>query len=275
MNLSDCQNNLSSWAGDAGQRRETIRKERAMTQEIDDKFVAKENDRTAADAASAFNSVELLQGNAAAAATNASREAHGIKDVVGKLEITDNSSVNSKEIFEKGSYGFKNQLEKFMPLTRTENLILNNLDSAIRSGKLEGVQDMLRTLAENPRSIDRVLSELNTRLGKENALNSASWEQGRDNNGNEFVRLHLNHRDDYSKSAGGTEVTIGSDGRNSATYRKQWDSPAAQVEPSSQMWMFGDQWAKPGNSNDYSQWKEQHKREAMEYERTRDRTYDK
>jgi hypothetical protein len=205
-----------------------------MVDEIENKKVAVDDVKETGEIKPTISALELLGGAAAAAATQVEGKAFP-KDLVGKLEIT------GKEYGDKlkDLLGDKaiNQI-KDRPLTKTEQLILNNMESAIKSGSLDKVQDMLSTLAENPKAVDRVLRELNNRMQKDNWLNSARWEQGTDSNGNSFVRLHLNHTDSASKSSGGTEITIGSDGRHSATRRELWNSPAEYVDPAKAMHIF-------------------------------------
>lgn len=53
-------------------------------------------------------------------------------------------------------------------------------------------------------------------MESQDSANSVNWEQGRDNNGNEFIRLNMCHVTDADKKYC-TELTIGSDGRNSAS----------------------------------------------------------
>ncbi|MBX9687611.1 MAG: hypothetical protein K2X27_12970 [Candidatus Obscuribacterales bacterium] len=128
---------------------------------------------------------------------------------LGRLEIID--EINPKlPILEA----------KEIPLNRTENLLLNNMRNAVNAGSVEQVQDMLNTLAENPGSIDRVLRAFKAEMedGKWNT-NRVSWEQGKDNNGKEFIRLRLSKEDDPIKPRSSSEVTIGSDGRHSASYQ--------------------------------------------------------
>ncbi len=170
--------------------------------------------------------------------------------LVGKLEFTDSKLPANEKItnvielvsgFEKKmemTGKIPENLEKAINLTGTEKLLLDKMNESIKTGNIDQVQDMLRTLAENPKSVDRVLTVLNRTMQQENFLNSARWEQGRDNRGNEFIRLHLNHNDSASKSSGGTEVTIGSDGRNSAVYRGSWDSKPSPENPGKALQLF-------------------------------------
>jgi hypothetical protein len=210
--------------------------ERAMANEVENKYIAREDDRqsAASESVQKLNSVDLLKPQA-----NSTDDARfNFKDdisqkLVGKLEITDNRLPGKLEISDSklpGKDGFEASGEKFKPLNKTETMILNSMQDAIRSGSVEKVQDMLSTLSENPQSVNRVLQELKSRLEAENFLNHVNWEQGHDNNGNPFVRLNMYHADNASKSSGGTDLTIGSDGRNSASYRGRWDSAAKPVD---------------------------------------------
>lgn len=140
---------------------------------------------------------------------------------------------------------------KIEPLNKTETMILNNMQDAIRSGSVDNVKEMLSILNENPRSVDRVLQELKTRMEAENHLNEVDWEQGTDNQGRSFIRLNMGHRDSYSKSSGGTDLTIGSDGRCSASYRGYWNSPAKPTDPESALREFALLQPKPYESKPY------------------------
>lgn len=223
-----------------------------MSDEIETKVpVEKEEKATSESAANGLSALDLLSGAVTGAAAGAAAADGGkIGKDFGKLEITDNRTAGSlRDLITNQGERIENSLEqlgrklenKELPLSRTERLVMNGVRDAIRSGDMSKVQDMLQALNENPKSVDRILGALNKEMQAENPLNSMSWEQGKDSNGNSFVRLRLNHQNDFSKSSGSTEVTIGSDGRNSAVYTKRWDSQPIQVDPSSNMHHFGRQ----------------------------------
>lgn len=135
-----------------------------------------------------------------------------------------NSAEDKSELIkkmEKWAEGKKISPEAF--LSRTERMLLNGVDDAIRSGDLKSAQDMLAAVAENPASVKRVMEALRQRL--QDDLTSVSWEQGQDNKGNAFVRLHIHQRDDHSKSSPSTSVMIGSDGTHTAQRRERMQKP--------------------------------------------------
>jgi hypothetical protein len=220
-----------------------------MTNDVDYKAVVKESGENAVaedagKAAAAFNSVDILKSQ-----LNGKDEIKGTasasvaKDLLGKLDIEDKLG-NKLEDWGK----FKNFEKQEQPLNKTETMLLNNMRDAIRSGGVEKVQEMLGALSENPKSVDRVLRALKAQMEKDNPLSSVNWETGRDNNGNEFVRLNMYQANDYSKSAGGTTLTIGSDGRNSATYNHRYDSPTKPMDVNDALRSFSNyenNWKRP------------------------------
>ncbi len=165
----------------------------------------------------------------------ADRAAQGVTE--GKQSYSD--KVPQSQTLDKQGFSDKldmkdiyGKFEKAEPiLSKTERLLLNGLQKAVDSGDVSSVQEMLGALSENPASLKRVMSSLQKQMESRDPLTSVGWESGTDNNGNAFVRMHLYQRNDFSKSAGGTDVTIGSDGRNSAQYRKRWDSLPSQMDP--------------------------------------------
>lgn len=168
-------------------------------------------------------SEDAAEGGAAAAAAEALANgvAEGLgaaagKEMIGKLERI-------------------GKLENFKDpeaiLSRTERMLLNQLHGALKAGDMKSVQDMLATIAENPKAVAGVMNAMKARLEGSNHLNHVSWEQGKDNNGNAFVRLTIDQNHSNSKSSGSTRVMIGSDGTNVASKNKTWDSPRTNVEP--------------------------------------------
>jgi hypothetical protein len=237
-----------------GEFKVKVKRDRQMSDEIEKKVPVETEEKAESTPATGMNALELLSGAAstgAAAGAAAGAAGEKIGKDFGKLEITDEKNgigklrdlLNNGERIEGALDRLGNKLEpKELPLSRTENLMLNGMRDAIRSGSVEKVQEMLQALAENPKSVDRVMRELNKQLKDQDPLNSASWETGKDSNGNSFVRLRLNHTNDWSKSSGSTEVTIGSDGRHSANYTKRWDSTPVPVNPADNMYHFNPKW---------------------------------
>lgn len=217
-----------------------------MTNEVDNKKPEQvENETQAKDASSGINSLELLQQGSGAAAAHAAADSisNSAKDLIGKLEIT--GKLNDKSETVKKLEDFMNGkevFEKFRPLSALENQVLGGMEKAVSSGNVDSIRESLQALRDlgklDPKSVDRVMQEFADRMSKENPLNSASWERGKDSNGTEFLRLRLNHQDSFSKSSGGTEVTIGSDGRHSASYRDTFNSPATPMSPEKAMYEF-------------------------------------
>lgn len=142
--------------------------------------------------------------------------ANGVKDAAGLKELSGNKDVNAiKDAFEK--FGEK-KLNPEAFLSRTEKLILDNLYGAVKEGDMKKVEEMLATLNENPKMQKQVMDALTSRLAGMGV--SAGYEQGKDQNGNPFLRLHM------SGSTGRGEwgsVTVGSDGRNSASTQGRGD----------------------------------------------------
>lgn len=120
---------------------------------------------------------------------------------------------------------------KDIPLTRTENLILRQLDGAVMNGDAKDIQEAMQALNEQSESSrNRVLNELRNNLQKRSStLLDMNWETGTNNNGQSFTRLRLSSNNDNSKSSGSTTVTIGSDGPGAATYTDRWDSPVRHI----------------------------------------------
>lgn len=199
-----------------------------MTDEFENKKQIKETDLGDSSAPD-FGALKLLEEKPVA--VNA-ESAKSLGSLLGQIELTDGKAgKESMADFKAGSI-LETYEDVNRPLSRTENLLSQSLESAINSKKgIDQIQNVLATLMENPRSVDRVLSNLRDRISQQNPLNSLSWEQGRDNNGQSFLRLHLDQRNHWGKNAGGTEVTIGSDGRNSSAYRKEWNSPPTSMSP--------------------------------------------
>lgn len=98
-------------------------------------------------------------------------------------------------------------------LSRTERMLLNSVHDAVTSGDLKSAQEMLATIAENPKSVKRVMEALKDRL--QGKMTDVSWESGSDNRGNAFVRLHIAQTNPFDHST--TKVMVGSDGTHSAT----------------------------------------------------------
>jgi hypothetical protein len=125
----------------------------------------------------------------------------------------------------RDQFGKLMKVEKDRPLTRTETFLSNNLLKAISDGDSKSVQDVLGVLSENPGSVDRVMRHIREQMTAK-GNRAVNWEQGRDDQGNAFVRMHLRN---YNDLGGGTQLTIGSDGTESASYRKYKGGPSQQL----------------------------------------------
>lgn len=103
-------------------------------------------------------------------------------------------------------------------LSRTERLLLNNIDQAFEKGDVKSVQDMLGAIAENPNSVKAVMNALKARMEGRGLNQNVRWESGTDSDGQSFVRLHVDRtfhtRDNRSTTV---SVMIGSDGTNSGS----------------------------------------------------------
>lgn len=181
-----------------------------------------ESEDAAEGGAAAAAAAALAEGGAAAAAealANGAPEGLGAaagKELIGKLERIGK---------------LENLKDPEAMLSKTERLLLNQLHGAIKSGDMKSVQDMLATIAENPKAVASVMNAMKARLEGSNSLNHVRWEQGKDNNGNAFVRLHIEQNHSNSKSSGSTSVMIGSDGTHTASKNKTWDSPRHNIDP--------------------------------------------
>ncbi|MBY0547505.1 MAG: hypothetical protein K2W95_09450 [Candidatus Obscuribacterales bacterium] len=179
-------------------------------------------------AAAAAAAEALGEAGAAAAAAAAARAAEGHGAVGGIAE-----GLSEKEVINKlekiGS--LENLKNPEALLNRTERMLLNQLHGALKAGDMKSVQEMLATIAENPKSVASVMNAMKARLESSNPLNHVRWEQGKDSDGNSFVRLHIDQTHSHSKSSGSTRVMIGSDGTNTASSNKTWDSPRRNVDP--------------------------------------------
>lgn len=175
----------------------------------------------------------LAEGGAGAAARAAAEAlgegvAEGLGAAAGKETINKQELINKLERIGKLENNMK---DPEAMLSRTERMLLNNLHGALKSGDMKSVQDMLATIAENPKTVASVMNAMKARLEGSNPLNHVSWEQGKDNNGNAFVRLTIDQNHSASKSSGSTRVMIGSDGTNVASSNKTWDSPRTNIDP--------------------------------------------
>lgn len=162
---------------------------------------------------------------------------------LGKLEIVDD--MNSRRAIDK------------MPetLNRTETMILSNLQDAIRSVSVDRVQDMLKTLAENPHSADRVLQALKSQM--EDKQTQVNWVRGADNQGNSIIRLDMKYTSPYPAQTAdgrivncGTDLSIGTDGRNSATEINKERPEGVPVNPQDALHLFAPTSKKEQTSED-------------------------
>ncbi|MBY0547506.1 MAG: hypothetical protein K2W95_09455 [Candidatus Obscuribacterales bacterium] len=144
------------------------------------------------------------------AAARAGKEQHKPGEVTAEGII---SAEDKAELLKKleNFDGKKMSPEAF--LSRTERMLLNSVHDAVTSGDLKSAQDMLAAVAENPKSVKRVMEALKERL--EGKFTSVSWESGTDNKGNAFVRLHIANSNPFDRET--TRVMVGSDGTHSAT----------------------------------------------------------
>lgn len=187
----------------------------------------------AAAAGKLLDESEDAEGGAAAAVAAAAQAlgegvAEGLGAAAGKETINKQELINKLERIGKLENNMK---DPEAMLSKTERLLLNNLHGALKSGDMKSVQDMLATIAENPKAVASVMNAMKARLEGSNPLNHVSWEQGKDNNGNAFVRLTIDQNHSASKSSGSTRVMIGSDGTNVASSNKTWDSPRTNIDP--------------------------------------------
>lgn len=210
-----------------------------MTYEMENEPVVAESDKTATpvEAKQTINLVDLLkpQSNVKEDIKINARDLDSKELHFGNLEIVDSKVAKNLEDSTKAGTlandwdGIKVSDSKVEPLNKTETMIMHDLLYAIIEGNVGNIQNMLSTLSENPQSVDRVLNALKAQLESENKNNQVNWEQGTDNNGHSFVRLNMFSRDNEPRSSGGTAITIGSDGRNSATHTDRWGSSAVPV----------------------------------------------
>lgn len=156
------------------------------------------------------------------AAAGAAAEQPNCGDQVGERVKKLESSDRSKEA-----------LKKEVPLTAFERSLVNGLSAAVDSGNLSDVRAMLNGLGRlSPETSKRVLNAFARQLeGQDRSgLTHVTWETGTNNRGESFTRLHVARNNDWSKSSGQTHVMVGSDGINSASHTKMWNSPPSSVD---------------------------------------------
>lgn len=162
------------------------------------------------------------------------REAGSMNDIPSAItpaDAADSPRRNGSDFERQLGEKIKVKEAKDIPLSRTENLILRQLDSAVMNGNAADIQEAMQALNEQSESSrNRVLNELRNNLQKRSStFLDMSWETGTNNNGQSFTRLRLASANDNSKSSGSTNVTIGSDGPGAATYTDRWDSPVRHI----------------------------------------------
>lgn len=167
--------------------------------------------------------------NEANTADNA-RTAQAAAGELPSLQIGDQAARSAKVGDALGELKVLDFADKFktkeIPLSRTENLILNGLTAAIGKQDIAGMQEMLSTIAENPGSMDRILNAAREQMAKTNPNVHVGWESGTDDQGNNFVRLKMDMTG--SKSGPFTHLTVGSDGTTNGSHTPfmQYDRPA-------------------------------------------------
>lgn len=234
-----------------------------MNNEVENKVFSENEKGAAQEAKQTINFVDVFKSEVTRDAKTGSANDFTDKQSISNSTAKDNGSSISEHLGKLSIHNdkleglksgtldnFSEKMRKYEPLSKLENMILDNVSDAIRNGQLEKIQDALGALNENPKMVDRVLQALKERMESEDPRNSVNWEQGHDNNGRNFVRLNLYHRNDDSKSSGGTELTVGSDGRTSATYTDRWDSLPQTIKPQEAAQAFREQrWIDPGWKN--------------------------
>lgn len=99
--------------------------------------------------------------------------------------------------------------------TRREQLHADGISDAINKGDGKGLKRFVELLNEDPESIQRTLEAVREKMFETNPSIHVRWETGKDNKGEPFARLKLDHV--ISKSGPFTHVVIDSDGNGSAT----------------------------------------------------------
>lgn len=126
----------------------------------------------------------------------------------------------------------KEMLRKELPpLSRTENLLLRGLTSEVKNADLQGTQEMLSTLAENPAAAARVLDRFKQQTEAANYLRHVSYVIGKDSNGQPFIQLSISQRDHAGKSAPYSTVTMDNQGQARASRSEVPWKPAYSVDP--------------------------------------------
>ncbi len=191
----------------------------------------KEDEGSATDAAESAK--KLLQDSATVSGGLAS----GIAEAIGRAQKPGDNNQSQgdrstlKELLNNSVEKMRISPEAF--LSKTERLLLNNLDNAIHKGDLEGVQESLAAIAENPKSVKAIMASIKERMERANPQNGVKWETGTDSNGQSFVRLHItNYESTNGKFSNYTNVMIGSDGTHAASFTRTWDSSnPRQIDP--------------------------------------------
>lgn len=99
-------------------------------------------------------------------------------------------------------------------LTEREITTVNRFEQALEKGDLKTMQSLLTDLSKTPDSIRRVMEAIKANIEKDPSTR-ARWETGTDFNGNTFIRLHVEQRQQLGRG-GSVEATISSDGKHTA-----------------------------------------------------------
>lgn len=141
--------------------------------------------------------------------TNCQADPKGVKEMLNApKEFKD-----PKELIDKLA-----KIEK--PLTKMEHKILATMRASMRSGDLEGTQQMLQTLAADPMSAQRVLRQIQRGLEKENPLRTVGWSMDKDKIGNVSIHMKVSERIHAGKNSPENVVTLDSNGPAHAVYIK-------------------------------------------------------
>ena len=117
-----------------------------------------------------------------------------------------------------------------------ERALGRQLLSSLRSGELANTQEMLQNIQKmEAEARTRILNSFANEVAKlpMGGLSMVRWETGTKNNGEEFIRLNININDSFSKSSGGTNITVATDQNPSATYRNTYDAKPMEIDPNS------------------------------------------
>lgn len=141
----------------------------------------------------------------------------------GKVDLEPKEAAPAHEEFDKPE-GDGNKIER---LSRVEKLIVKGFIDAVRGRDANGIQDMLQTILENPKSMDKILRAARAEIQELAPSMQVGWETGSTDDGRAFVRMKFDRLD--TKSGPFTHLTIGDIGPYSADHRNHFTERSQNI----------------------------------------------